>query len=151
MNNYICKFFFFIFSPHLCDIVFPHPLSPPLLQRGGWLLLTSLKEKGWGWGNFLFYKENKRTTVSIIHIVVIHRNLVRKFPFMVLWRKACIPSTAPNHHPSAVQISKFFSETLRFWAVALYLSTHRITKVTRLIRRIYRISTLVRAIIFSTK
>jgi len=66
---------------------------------------------------------------------------------MVLWRKACIPRIAHNRHPSAVQISKFFSEILRFCVVALYLSIHRMMNVMTLISKRYRIIIFIRDMI----
>jgi len=94
----------------------------------------------------MYYKENKSTIETIIHAPVINRNLVRNLPLMVLWRKVCIQRIAPTRPPSPVYRRRFFSEILRFWAVALYLSIHRTTKVIRLIRSKYRISNCVRVI-----
>lgn len=94
---------------------------------------------------------NNNTIANTIHAPAISQNLVKNFPLMVLWRNACIPSTAPNRPPSVVKISKFFSEILRFCAVALYLSIHRAMKVKRFIKRRYRRISEVRDIFFKFK
>lgn len=89
---------------------------------------------------FDIYHENENIiqTVMMIRIVVISQNLVKNFPLIVLWRKACMPMIAPTRPPRPVNRSKFFSDILRFWAWDFRLSTPRTMKVKILMRSIYR-------------
>ncbi|EKD25358.1 MAG: hypothetical protein ACD_80C00079G0001, partial [uncultured bacterium (gcode 4)] len=99
----------------------------------------------------IYYKENRRIIEAIIQTLAINRNFTRNFHLIVLWWKACIPSTAPTHHHSPVYRSRFFSDILCFWAVALYLSIHRAIKVNMLMRRKYQIYIEVRVIFINSE